>query len=443
MPALIVVGLGYGDEGKGSVVDHLAREHNASGVILPNGGAQRAHHVVLPDGRFHRFSQFGSGFFSATPTYIDKDFLVNPHELFEEGERLAKIAPFSPWGKLRGVPAISVHADALVTTPFHVAANRIRQQARQHGTCGMGIGETVAFCQDYPELALRVRHLRDRKNLLDHLKTIQRYLRRSVFTDVSDWNSPDAQMLVDPSRITDAMEVYRIFSKVIPVFEQLDLDPDETYIFEGGQGVLLDEFHGFHPHTTWSKTTNVNAIETYAMRGVPEAHRDTHLDYMRRHKEIRTIGVMRSYMTRHGAGPFVTEDPALHERFPEAHNGSEGWQGAWRVGWTDLRAIEYSIDCMGGTLDELAVTHLDRVQGDWKVCLNYDEPLGVPWTTDREKWLMDRAWALERVQTATPQYAEFEDMTPDALLEVIEAQLDLPVTVASYGPTDHRSLTLA
>jgi adenylosuccinate synthase len=224
-------------------------------------------------------------------------------------------------------------------------------------------------------------------------------------------------------RIQEALEIYRIFVKAVPQYEHLDMDEDDTWIFEGAQGVLLDEFHGFHPHTTWSKTTPANALSILHESGL-KGYKG----------EVTKIGVMRSYMTRHGAGPFPTEDPSLHERFPEAHNDSEGLQGAWRVGWTDLRAMRYALDATG-SMDQLAVTHLDRVGGDWKICTRYDKPLGVPWSTDREKWLQDRAWALEQISTATPQYAELPIMSPDALTEVIENELGVPVGITSYGPS--------
>lgn len=425
MPAFIVIGLGYGDEGKGAVTDHLARTHNASGVVLSNGGAQRAHHVVLPDGRFHRFSQFGSGFFSGTPTYLDRNFLVNPHEIFNEGHLLAE-SGYYPWGKLRGVPALSVHADALVTTPFHIAANRLRQDARLHGTCGMGIGDTVSFAKQYPDAAIRVRDLHDRSTLREKLTAMQNKLREIRFGDVIDWNNEYAQMLVNPAAITDAMEVYRIFTKMIPVFKEMTFYSDDTIIFESGQGVLLDEFCGFHPHTTWSCTTGQNAIET-ALESFDI-------------NEIRKIGVMRSYMTRHGSGPFVTEDPELHERFPDAHNGSEGWQGSWRVGWTDLRALRYALECING-VDELSVTHMDRVKDDWRVCLDYKLPRGrsanlhVPVSVNRSDWEHQRALILQEMFDAIPAYVDFEGVQPEDLLEIIESYLEVCVARVSYGPT--------
>lgn len=417
MPAFIVVGLGYGDEGKGITVDHLVRQHQASGVVRFNGGAQAAHNVVLPDGRHHTFSQFGAGFFAGAMTYLSKYMLVNPHVLFSEGLHLAELG-FKPWDR------IAVQADALVTTPFHVAANRLREYARgqnRHGSCGMGIGETVQDAQIGREI--RVRDLRDPKLVYEKLHDMQIHKRKQMMPLIYDLPGGPTHDLAHPffdfSPIKEAMDVYRVFNKIIPVFEEFDFDPDETYVFEGAQGVLLDEWCGFHPHTTWSDTTPRNAARLL----VGEMDED----------DCTVIGVMRSYMTRHGAGPFVTEAPELAERFPEAHNDSEGFQGAWRVGWTDLRAISYALNCIGG-VDALSVTHLDRVSGDWKICLDY--PLTVPSREmTHELWEFERALTLNDLDIADKEYAEFEQMDPITLVEIVEARLDTPVTIQGYGPT--------
>jgi adenylosuccinate synthase len=431
MPAFIVVGLGYGDEGKGAVVDHLVRQHKAGGVVFANGGAQRAHNVVLPDGRSHTFSQFSSGTFAGATTYHSRYSMVNPHALFVEWEALRKLG-FWPAKQIR------VQEDAIITTPFHIALNRIREKARGkngHGTCGMGIGETVL--DSLGNEPLRARDLQDPKTLYGKLHDIQRRLRTQAHKIIARadetmfFAGKEANTLADYAAIKDCMEIYRIFAKVVPLFGEFDFDPDDAVIFEGSQGVLLDEFYGFHPHTTWSKTTDENALKLlFPNESVGDMN-------------TTTIGVMRSYMTRHGAGPFITEDPSLAERFPEAHNASKGWQGAWRVGWTDLAALAYSLACLGGKVDELAVTHLDRVQGDWKVCVGYSEPIVPPFFDERKLWENDRNITLNALNRIEPKYIEFEDMHPADLLAVIEATAELPVTIEGSGPTAYMSEAVA
>jgi len=408
----IVVGLGYGDEGKGLVVDHLVREHNALGVIRFNGGAQAAHNVVLPDDRHHTFSQFSAGTLAGARTYLSEYSLVNPSALFTEGTLLKEILGRHPYDK------IAVHGNALITTPLHMAANRLREFLRgswKHGSCGMGIGETVALAKEGLALHARDLHSRDRTRRI--LGDIQDHYRAEFTAKViaKGMNSHHlATDLFSMQTMTDTAYVYSVFAKAVPQFDGWNLDPEDVYILEGAQGALLDEYHGFHPHTTWSKTTSENALKIS-----PKA---------------TIIGVTRSYMTRHGAGPFFTEDPSLLSRFPEEHNISTGVQGAWRVGWTDLAALKYALEFCD--VDELAVTHLDHVRGDWKVNVNERAYMAPPRPRmPRKDWEWERAYQLRKFKHAEPDYIEFEDIKPANLLGLIEGATDMNVTIEAYGPT--------
>src|SRR5687768_225602 len=148
-----VVGLGYGDEGKGTVVDYLTRKHTAHTVVRFNGGAQAAHNVVTPDGKHHTFAQFGSGTLAGARTHLSRFMLVNPLDLFNEARHLESLGIADP------LQLVTISPDALVTTPLHVAANLIRELQNQHGSCGKGIGETQRTADDLGDAALRVSDL--------------------------------------------------------------------------------------------------------------------------------------------------------------------------------------------------------------------------------------------------------------------------------------------
>jgi adenylosuccinate synthase len=346
VPAILVTGLGYGDEGKGAVVDYLAHtEDRVRGVVFTNGGAQRAHNVVSGK-RHHTFSQFSSAtFVPGVKTYHAATAMVDPHAFFLEADDLVEQLVVRPWER------VTVHPEALITTPFHVAANKIHALHNGHGSCGMGIGETALDAIKYPIAVLRARDLRDPKVVYEKLHDAQLRMRRRAHSVGLLKSSVKLNQLFntlhDFEPIKEIMEVYRIFAKVVRIAEfDINADPDQTWIFEGSQGVLLDEYSGFHPHTTWSKTAGQNAKNLLAeFEG-----------------NVRNVGVLRSFMTRHGAGPFVTEDPAMNddERFAEHHNGQGEWQGAWRRGWTDMVALEYAARVAQPT--ELAITHMDRVR---------------------------------------------------------------------------------
>jgi adenylosuccinate synthase len=123
--------------------------------------------VVTPDGRAHTFQQFGAGsFVQGVRTYLSEHMLVNPLTLFWESERLRAA------GVANALSRLVLHPDALVTTPWHMAANRYKEQQRgagRHGSCGLGIGETQAEALAVPDDALRVRHLLNPEKLDERL----------------------------------------------------------------------------------------------------------------------------------------------------------------------------------------------------------------------------------------------------------------------------------
>ena len=167
--AYVVVDLGYGDAGKGSLVDALTARTGARLNVRFNGGGQAAHNVVLPDGRHHTFSQFGSGMFGrAVQTYLSRHFLWNPIAMQAEAESLdaeiAKDENGPPLGVEKVMSRTFVDKEALVVTPWHQAKNRLREFARddkRHGSCEVGIGEAMLEARDSPHLSLRAGDLQD------------------------------------------------------------------------------------------------------------------------------------------------------------------------------------------------------------------------------------------------------------------------------------------
>ncbi len=349
---VIVVDLGYGDAGKGTVVDWLCAQSAQSApgrpvrtVVRFNGGAQAAHHVLtrvhrggeyacgVHRGTPHAFAQFGSGTFTpGTRTFLSRFMLVDPLALVAEAEHLENVGVPDPLG------LVAVDRDALLTTPYHRAANQSREQARgdaRHGSCGMGIGETAGYALAHPEDAPRVGDIARPGMLISKLSKLRDRLAAPIRP--SDVPPPG-----------DIAAVYRA------VAERLTLTGDGylkrllrlgPVVFEGAQGVLLDEWRGFHPYTTWSTTTFENA-ETLLRESGNEA-------------AVTRLGVTRTYQTRHGPGPFPTEDPTL--AIPEAHNANGRWQGPFRTGHLDAVALRYAAEVTGG-VDAVALTHLDTAE---------------------------------------------------------------------------------
>jgi adenylosuccinate synthase len=190
----------------------------------------------------------------------------------------------------------------------------------------------------------------------------------------------------------------------------------KTVIFEGAQGVLLDEQHGFAPHTTWSKTTfdNADALLDESGADIPRCR----------------IGVIRCYLTRHGAGPFVTEDRQLDRLLPEPYNADDGWAGRFRRGVLDLVILRYALAACR-RVDALAVTHLDRLaQLPDHVCDAYE--------VDGRRWqdipLAAGSDHTGRLLRAQPLYRPVPTDAPAAFLDAVASELRVRVMYESSGP---------
>lgn len=383
---LVVVGLGYGDEGKGTIVDYLVRENNAGIVVRFNGGPQAAHHIVMPDGRVHCFSQFGSGtFVPNVKTYLSRYMIVDPLAIKLENEALMGNGIFD------GLKRLIIDGDCLVVTPFHKIIGRMLEIYRgenRHGSCGKGIGRAVEDGKMIGLLALRARDLLDVHILQEKLNFLWRIKvdQAEQLFDTQPTNMKLAEYFAQINRTEYPKllaEVYRKFveSGIVIADEIIreEIFHREKTVLEGAQGALLDTERGFLPYVTSTKTTtdNVKAL----------------LDG----KQFRKIGVLRAYATRHGAGPFVTEDFQLTKTIPDMHNGNNEWQGPFRIGWFDLLTARYAIDINDG-IDEIALTNLDRLSSfeKIKICKSY-EYVGA------RKDLLEKYFRIEKIKDGRPK----------------------------------------
>lgn len=417
----VVVGLGFGDEGKGTTTEHLTYiSKQPVTVVRYSGGAQCAHNVVLPDRTHHTFKQFGSGTFHGAKTHLSRHMLVNPLSLEREAEVLMQKGVTAPWSLL------TVDNSALVTNVYQIAANRIREICRgegRHGSCGMGIGETVADALDHPEDVLRVQDLHN-GDLERKLDVSRRRKLESLPEDYAKHIPEDhtyLQILKGDafsgyvraySRVGERLSNQMVSSDYLQNLQR----QDAHLIFEGAQGVLLDQDYGFFPHVTRSKTTLDNA-----------------LDLLEEGTEYTTYGVLRSYMTRHGAGPLPTEN--LGKELPDDVHNTEGeYQGKWRTGPLDLVLLKYAVDVLGG-VDRLVLTHMDSVPFTPQICSSYyDLELSHSPTVD----LGRQELLTSRLRHAAPVLEELGGLF--SLVYRIQLALEAPVQWCSFGPTHQHKM---
>ncbi len=422
-----VIGLAFGDCGKGLFTDYLCRVKSAHTVMRFNGGGQAGHNVVLPDGRHHTFSQFGAGTFNpGVATVLSAPVVVHPTALLVEESYLQRA------GVSDALNRLFIDARCLVTTPYHEAAGRLRERARgaaAHGSCGVGFGETVGHALAQPEQALRYADLLHPSRARDKLDAMRHSLRASLPGDIAALNPQDAAILDDPGFGLLWLEhAQRLVAKVPPsASEQIaaQLVRAGSIVMEGAQGMLLDEWHGFHPHTTWSSTGPAAAEAALAGYGLSE--RITHL------------GATRSYLTRHGQGPMPTEDQAL-QVLAEPHNADSGWQGRFRRGHPDAALLRYAL-AAAGRIDGLLVSHLDAFAGATNLRWSHSysvhgrEVRELPSATRPD--LTHTAALCELLNAASPNYATAPIANADAFLRELQAITKLPVVLGSHGPTWH------
>ncbi len=247
---MIVVGLGFGDEGKGLVTSWLCSKVKNPIVVRFNGGHQAGHTVVY-NGKRHVFSNFGSGSLQDVPTYWSKYCTFDPVGALNELRVLNKNL------------SLFVDPDCPVVTPFDKIHNQAKERCNNHGSVGVGFGSTIERQEAYYKL-----HVRDfyyQEILFEKIKSIAEYYEQRD----------------DSIECIKFIEDIFIIRNKIRLHNDLILN-DYNPIFEGAQGIMLDQDYGIFPNVTRSNTTTKNALKM---------DRDNEIFY-----------VTRSYQTRHGNG---------------------------------------------------------------------------------------------------------------------------------------------
>lgn len=339
MLSSIVLGLGFGDEGKGLTTAYLCSKYKDGGlnpiVVRFNGGHQAGHTVAFSKyGERHVFSSLGSGTLQGVPTYWSKFCTFYPTAFLNEIQVLRS--------KGVEIPEFYINPLSPITTPFDIFSNKKEEDGRgenRHGSVGVGFGKTVERQEKFYKL-----HAQDLfyPSVLEaKLESISYYYRD---TEIKE------RVILD--FIEDCKEVANIIKiagdKVLESF-----DP----IFEGAQGILLDQDYGFFPNVTRSNTTSKNALEI--LRGLSGvALGDIYL-------------VTRSYLTRHGNG--YMPEGKLDVKSMLRNNGMEtnvshDYQGNFRIQELNTELLNYAIQCesihSGNISKNLVVTCTDQFEID-------------------------------------------------------------------------------
>lgn len=370
--AQVVIGANFGDEGKGLITDFLAAQVGSGGLVVRfNGGAQAGHTVVTPDGRRHVFSHFGCGSFCGLPTFLSRFFVCNPILFLREGQVL----------QAAGIhPSVGVDPDAPVTTPYDMLINQMAEAARgaaRHGSCGVGFGETLERDQ-YADYRITVADLERQGWLATRLDAIRRHYvpARLAALGLARLSEEQRTLLASDDLLQHFLADAQAFRAAITVADISTLRNADGVIFEGAQGLLLDQQRGCFPHVTRSHTGLRNVLALAREAGI--GHLDVHY-------------VSRAYLTRHGAGPMPNEADGLpYPDIVDATNVPNAYQGRLRFGLLDMDLLRRSLgddlaDAQGSGIivsPALALTCLDQIgeaalRYQWEGVLQASTPEGL------------------------------------------------------------------
>ncbi|HSL08508.1 MAG TPA: adenylosuccinate synthase [Pseudonocardiaceae bacterium] len=348
MPAIVLIGAQWGDEGKGKATDLLGER--VQWVVRYQGGNNAGHTVVLPDGQDFALHLIPSGILTPGITnVIGNGVVVDPGVLLDE---LAGL-------EARNVDTkrLLISADAHLIMPYHVAIDRVTERylgKAKIGTTGRGIGP--AYQDKVARVGVRVQDLLDEKILRQKVEAALEF-KNQVLIKVYNRRALDPEQVVDTVLDQAAHFAHRIADTRLLLDQALRRG--ETVLLEGSQGTLLDVDHGTYPFVTSSNPTSGGAC---AGSGIGPT------------KITAVVGILKAYTTRVGSGPFPTE---LHDAMGERLRKTGGEIGvttgrARRVGWFDAVIGRYAARVNGIT--DFFLTKLDVLSGldTVPVCVAYD-----------------------------------------------------------------------
>jgi adenylosuccinate synthase len=416
VPATIVVGTQWGDEGKGKFTDLFAKEMH---LVVRYQGGHNAGHTLVVDGETFALQLIPSGvLYDHIVPVIGNGVVVDPQVLLDEIAMLE--------GRGRSCERLKVSSSAHLILPYHQLIDRVTERhlgKNKLGTTKRGIGP--AYADKSARVGLRVQDMYDPKIFRQKLELVLKE-KGQLLAKVYNQLPPTVDEIADLylGELAPRIEPY-VADTVNLVHEALELG--QNVLFEGAQATFLDLDHGTYPYVTSS-----NPVAGGACTGAGVGPR--YID--------RVVGVGKAYITRVGAGPFPTElldetGDALIERADE-YGTNTGRRR--RVGWFDAVMMRHAVRL--NSLSELSIAKLDMLDifDTLRVCVAYEAD------GRRHDRFPDDQSLLHRV---TPVYEDLPgwsgDLTsatePDQLpseardyIEFLEAQVGVPITLVGVGP---------
>lgn len=416
MPANIVVGTQWGDEGKGKIIDIIA---SRADVVVRSQGGNNAGHTVVNDGQTYKLHLIPSGIlYKNTLCLIGAGVVLDPKDLLSEIDNL------SP----RGVSFDNLKIDprAHVVMPWHITLDGLSEKFRGNsdiGTTKRGIGP--CYMDKYERCGIRVYDLVHPEVFAEKVRMTGK-LKNKIITEVYGGEPHDIEAII--KEYTEYGKRLAKYVDDVSVIVYEAAKANKTIMFEGAQATLLDIDFGTYPYVTSSHPLSAGVCVGTGVGPMIIS---------------KIIGVAKAYTTRVGKGPFPTE---LDDEIGEAIRNKGGEFGTTtgrprRTGWFDAVIVRHSVRVNG--LSSLAINKLDTLGGigDLKVCVAYKKPDGTV--------IENFPAALEELADCVPVYETLKgfdddisscrsfDELPEACkkyIERLEELCDCHISMVGVGP---------
>ena len=411
-----VIGLQWGDEGKGKIVDYLSEEFD---LVVRYQGGNNAGHTVIVDDTTYKLNLIPSGVIRGKVCYLGQGVVLDPNHFYHEYDQIIK--------KIES-PKIFLSSNISLILEYHKQLDKINElilkNEKKIGTTSKGIGP--AYQDKVGRKSIKLYDLKSKNIVEEKLETIKK------FYDPILESFDESKINIDKT-VQDLLSFYELVKELIVDNSFIKKEfKNKKILFEGAQGALLDLDHGSYPFVTSSNTVSSNIVIGSAIQ----------VDY-------KTVGIFKAYATRVGNGPFPSElfddvGDYIAEKGVEIGTVTKRKR---RCGWLDLVSLKYS--CEINRVNELCITKADVLNNlsEIKVCKSYNSKKYED-VNFSESDFLESVSLDDNDFESFASWGEIKDLSnfknlPENLkkfISYIEDYLSIPIKVISLGPERNQTI---
>ena len=411
-----VIGLQWGDEGKGKIVDYLSEDFD---LVVRYQGGNNAGHTVIVDDTTYKLNLIPSGVIRGKICFLGQGVVLDPNHFSNEYDQIKK--------KINN-PKIYLSSNIYLILDYHKQLDKINESIlntkKKIGTTSKGIGP--AYQDKVGRKSIKLYDLKSKKIIEEKMLSIKK------FYDPILESFNESKINIEQT-IQDLLSFYDVVNELIVDNSQIKKEfKNKKILFEGAQGALLDLDHGSYPFVTSSNTVSSNIVIGSALQ----------VDY-------QTVGIFKAYATRVGNGPFPSElfddtGDYIAEKGVEVGTVTKRKR---RCGWLDLVSLKYS--CEINRVNELCITKADVLNNlsEIKLCKSYNSKKYEDVNFSESDILESLSLENSDFQVFST-WGEIEDLSnfetlPDNLkkyISYIENYLNIPIKIISLGPERNQTI---